>query len=101
MLKGKSLIVKVSFSSSITYSPTLYQHCLFSLYIILSGFIPSISGFSLTSLRPLQVPEIIVDKIDTFSNYSKRLIEIYQQKLTNLEELKKSILEKAFKGQLN
>ena len=59
-------------------------------------------------LKQIKIPcpnfkeqEIIVDKIDTFSNYSKRLIEIYQQKLTNLEELKKSILEKAFKGELS
>ena len=59
-------------------------------------------------LKQIKIPcpnfkeqEIIVDQIDKFSNYSKRLIEIYQQKLANLEELKKSILEKAFKGELS
>ncbi len=42
----------------------------------------------------------IVEKFETFSKESKRLEAIYQQKLIDLEELKKSLLEKAFKGEL-
>ena len=40
-------------------------------------------------------------KIDALSSETKRLESIYQQKLNDLEELKKSILQKAFNGELN
>jgi type I restriction enzyme S subunit len=43
----------------------------------------------------------IVQKLDSLSTETKRLESIYQQKLTDLEELKKSILQKAFNGELN
>lgn len=42
----------------------------------------------------------IVDKLDATSIETKKLSEIYQQKLRDLEELKKSILQKAFNGEL-
>ena len=44
---------------------------------------------------------IMVDKIQILSVKTKRLETICQQKLNNLEELKKSILQKAFNGELN
>lgn len=37
---------------------------------------------------------------DALSAETKRLEAIYQQKLNDLEELKKSILQKAFNGEL-
>jgi type I restriction enzyme S subunit len=43
---------------------------------------------------------IIVKQLDDLSKETKRLEAIYQQKLIDLEELKKSLLEKAFKGEL-
>ena len=43
---------------------------------------------------------IIVDSLDMLSINVEILQTHYQQKLNNLEELKKSILEKAFKGEL-
>ena len=43
---------------------------------------------------------IIVKQLDNLSKETKRLESIYQQKLIDLEELKKSLLEKAFKGEL-
>lgn len=43
----------------------------------------------------------IVSQLDQLSAQTELLQQKYQQKLANLEELKKSILEKAFKGQLN
>ncbi len=43
----------------------------------------------------------IVQKLDSLSAETQRLESIYQQKLTYLEELKKSILQKAFNGELN
>ena len=42
----------------------------------------------------------IVDELDNLKEQTKQLENQYQQKLDNLEELKKSILEKAFSGEL-
>lgn len=42
----------------------------------------------------------IVTKLDTLSAEAKKLELIYKQKLVDLEELKKSILQKAFNGEL-
>ncbi|MFA5216406.1 restriction endonuclease subunit S [Sulfuricurvum sp.] len=62
---------------------------------------------SLTALRNFSIPKIslseqqtIVQKLDALSAETKRLEAIYQQKIDNLEELKKSILQKAFNGEL-
>jgi type I restriction enzyme S subunit len=42
----------------------------------------------------------IVDKLDTLSEESQRLQSIYRQKLTALDDLKKSLLHQAFSGHL-
>jgi len=42
----------------------------------------------------------IVTKLDAFSSETKKLETIYNQKLADLDELKKSILQKAFNGEL-
>lgn len=42
----------------------------------------------------------IIDMLENFSAKTKKLEAIYQQKLTDLQELKKSILQKAFNGEL-
>ncbi len=42
----------------------------------------------------------IVAILDQLQAATKKLEEIYQQKLDNLEELKKSVLQKAFEGEL-
>jgi type I restriction enzyme S subunit len=42
----------------------------------------------------------IVQKLDALSAETKKLVAIYQQKINDLEELKKSILQKAFSGEL-
>lgn len=42
----------------------------------------------------------LVQKLDCLSAQSKKLESIYQQKINSLEELKKSILQKAFNGEL-
>ena len=51
-------------------------------------------------LPPLAEQKVIVKKLTELSEQTKKLEEIYKQKLTNLEELKKSILKKAFAGEL-
>ncbi len=60
------------------------------------------------SLSELKIPfptsineqEIIIEKLDLISEQSQRLEAIYQKKLEDFEELKKSILQKAFAGEL-
>lgn len=42
----------------------------------------------------------IVEKLDTLSAETKKLESLYQEKLLSLSELKKSILNKAFKGEI-
>jgi type I restriction enzyme S subunit len=49
---------------------------------------------------PLKEQQTIVTKLDALSTETKRLEAIYQQKLVDLEELKKSVLQKAFNGEL-
>ncbi|MCD6374912.1 MAG: restriction endonuclease subunit S [Caldisericaceae bacterium] len=66
---------------------------------------PVISNSSLQDVK-LYFPHFIneqkqiVKKLDGISSESKKLETIYQQKLSDLEELKKSILQKAFDGEL-
>ncbi|MHC1705759.1 MAG: restriction endonuclease subunit S [Tenuifilaceae bacterium] len=49
---------------------------------------------------PFNEQQTIVQKISALSAEIKMLEDIYQQKLLNLEELKKSVLQKAFNGEL-
>jgi len=64
-------------------------------------------NLSAGSLKKFEIPlptlpeqKRIVKKLDALSSETKKLEAIYQQKIENLEELKKSILQKAFSGQL-
>lgn len=50
--------------------------------------------------KSLKVQENIVQKLDALSAETKKLESIYHQKINDLEELKKSILQKAFSGEL-
>ena len=50
--------------------------------------------------KALKEQKDIVQKLDTLSAETKKLEAIYQQKLDDLEELKKSLLQKAFSGEL-
>lgn len=52
------------------------------------------------AIPPLKEQKTIVLKLNALSEETKRLEAIYQQKLNNLEELKKSLLQKAFSGEL-
>ncbi|MCF7844033.1 restriction endonuclease subunit S [Candidatus Gracilibacteria bacterium] len=52
------------------------------------------------NLPPLEQQQVIVKKLDELSNETKKLEAIYEKKLKDLEELKKSILQKAFNGEL-
>lgn len=50
--------------------------------------------------KSLKTQQTIVKKLDALSAETKKLEAIYKQKLADLEELKKSILQKAFSGEL-
>ncbi len=51
-------------------------------------------------LPPLPEQRSIVAKLDALSAETRKLEAIYQQKLADLDELKKSVLHKAFNGEL-
>jgi len=76
--------------------------------IISSGTGLTVQGVKLTYIKSLQFPYIsakeqksIIELLDNLNEKSENLQIHYQQKLNNLEELKKSILQKAFKGELD
>jgi type I restriction enzyme S subunit len=50
--------------------------------------------------KSIKEQQEIVQKLNTISIETKKLEVIYEQKISSLEELKKSILQKAFKGEL-
>ncbi len=50
--------------------------------------------------KSLKEQQTIVQKLDALSTETKQLAAIYQQKINDLDELKKSILQKAFAGEL-
>ncbi len=52
------------------------------------------------SWPPIDRQEMIVDKIEAIEKHTAKLEAIYQQKLTALNELKQSLLQKAFSGEL-
>lgn len=66
---------------------------------------PVISNSSLKDVllvfpKEISQQQSIVKKLDALSAETKNMEAIYQQKLNDLEELKKSILQKAFNGEL-
>lgn len=59
-----------------------------------------IENYLISFPRSIKDQQIIVQKLDSLSNETKKLEAIYQQKIIDLEELKKSVLQKAFSGEL-
>ena len=58
-------------------------------------------NFEVIIPKDQKIQNQIVVQLDQLQEQTNLLVTKYQQKLTNLEELKKSILEKAFKGELS
>jgi type I restriction enzyme S subunit len=65
-------------------------------------------NLSITDLKKLLIPcpslqeqKKVVQKLNDLTAQTKKLESIYTQKLADLEEMKKSVLQKAFSGQLN
>lgn len=80
---------------------------LFDLNSISNGAnIPQINNYSFDEVYipypiSLKAQQTIVNKLDALSLETKKLVLIYQKKIEDLEELKKSILQKAFSGELD
>ena len=67
--------------------------------------IQNVASVSILKNIEIPLPDIstqnnIVHKVLSFSAETKKLEAIYQQKINDLEELKKSVLQKAFSGEL-
>ncbi len=78
-----------------------------SQIIIDNGTGATVHGVKLPFIKGLLIPlpsisgqKVIVKKLDELSMQTKKLEEIYKNKLADLEELKKSVLKKAFAGEL-
>ncbi len=62
--------------------------------------IKTLVNFNIPIPKSLQTQKQIVKKLNTLQEETKKLESIYTQKLLDLEELKKSLLQKAFNGEL-
>lgn len=60
-----------------------------------------LENFKIVFPKTLQEQEIILNKSNTLSQQTKKLESLYEKKLQDLDELKKSILQKAFNGELS
>jgi type I restriction enzyme S subunit len=61
--------------------------------------VPMVKDYNI-HLPPLAEQKAIVQRLDSLRADTQRLESIYRDKLLNLEELRKSILQKAFSGEL-
>jgi len=62
--------------------------------------VPMIKDYTIP-LPPLPDQQLIVRQLDALRAETQKLEAVYQKKIADLEELKKSILGKAFSGELN
>ena len=67
--------------------------------------IPNVASVKVLKEIRIPLPSLheqhgIVAKLDALSNETKKLEQIYRQKVADLDELKKSLLQKAFNGEL-
>lgn len=59
-----------------------------------------IENFVVSYPKSIEEQKSLIAEVTTVKTKSKKIIKIYQDKLNNLEDLKKSILQKAFAGEL-
>ena len=59
-----------------------------------------VKGIYISFPKSIKEQQTIVEKLDALSAETQKLEAIYQQKINDLEELKKSVLQKAFNGEL-
>jgi type I restriction enzyme S subunit len=81
------------------------KHALQTLDILRSGSaipqltVPMIKEYSIP-IPSMVAQEKIVSELESLKRYIEKIEAIYQKKLISIEELKKSILQKAFSGEL-
>jgi len=120
---GKTAMVDVTYDNANLNSQIAWLRCReeidnkFLFHILNSGEIQkhfqsskngaALQQLTIKQLRALRVPlppkdaqQAIVGQLDSLEEKTQRLESIYEQKLTALEELKKSLLHQAFSGQL-
>ncbi len=61
--------------------------------------VPMIKGYSL-AVPPLETQEVLVEMLNSLEGSLQSLETYYTRKLTELETLKKSVLERAFRGEI-
>ncbi|ECW7655661.1 restriction endonuclease subunit S [Campylobacter coli] len=76
-------------------------------FLIENGIGATVKGVSVDFIKSLQIPlpplkeqEQIASHLDELSSHVKNLKQNYQAQIKDLQELKKSLLDKAFKGNL-
>ncbi len=89
----------------------------FGYYLLISNYIQkqiraktygaALMQINIGDLRKIQTPypslieqSTILNRLEALSSETKRLEAIYQQKIADMDELKKSVLQKAFSGEL-
>tara|TARA_B110000211_G_scaffold212775_1_gene252688 strand:- start:249 stop:1415 length:1167 start_codon:yes stop_codon:yes gene_type:complete len=88
-----------------TLSLEYFKHALQNLDILRSGSaipqltVPMIKEYSIP-VPSLDSQLSIVDEIESLGGYIEECKKLYEQKLASLDELKKSLLQKAFSGEL-
>ena len=74
------------------------------IHLASGAIVKNISGDlvkkTILPIPPLKQQKLIAKQFDIISTETNKLSLIYEKKLASLEELKKSILQKAFKGEL-
>ena len=60
-----------------------------------------LENFHISYPKEIEEQEKVIQNINLIKAETKKLEAIYTQKLADLEEMKKSVLQKAFSGQLN
>lgn len=60
----------------------------------------NLTSIKISFPKSLKQQQLIVFKLDALREQTKKLEAVYAQKLQDLEELKKSVLQKAFSGEL-
>lgn len=93
-------------------NPTFLKYLLLSPQIqkriLEKGTGATVKGIKASLLKKIEIyfplfseQKKIVSQLDSLSAETKKLEELYQKKLADLEELKKSVLRKAFSGKLS
>lgn len=102
IVRPNPIMIKSTFLKFILKSPTFLHEAVGKKTgaAIRRIILKNLKQISITFPKSLSAQENIVSELNTLSEETKKLELVYQQKLADLEELKKSVLKKAFSGEL-